>query len=142
MELKHSQLDEAVSRGLISAAQADGLWAFLSAHAQERPALRLTHVLYYLGGLIAIGAMTLFMNLGWEQFGGGGLLLTSGGLNITSGGLRVSGVAAVGCDVKSDASGNFFCGADAGAAGGEYRSRVFEVTIQSARALTAALVLA
>lgn len=88
MELKHSQLDEAVSRGLISAAQADGLWAFLSAHAQQQPALRLTHVLYYLGGLIAIGAMTLFMNLGWERFGGWGLFFIAlayagGGLWLT-----------------------------------------------------------
>lgn len=33
----------------------------------------MTHILYYLGGLIAIGAMTLFMNLGWERFGGIGL---------------------------------------------------------------------
>ncbi len=88
MELKHSQLVEAVSRGLISAAQADDLWAFLSAHAQERPALRLTYVLYYLGGLIAIGAMTLFMNLGWERFGGWGLFFIAlayagGGLWLT-----------------------------------------------------------
>jgi hypothetical protein len=30
--------------------------------------------LYYLGGLIAIGAMTLFMTLGWERFGATGLL--------------------------------------------------------------------
>jgi hypothetical protein len=30
-------------------------------------------VLYYLGGLIAIGAMSLFMTLGWESFGGWGL---------------------------------------------------------------------
>ena len=73
MELKRRQLDEAVAHGLISAAQADGLWAFLSEQAQEKPDLRLTHVLYYLGGLIAIGAMTLFMGLGWERFGGWGL---------------------------------------------------------------------
>lgn len=73
MELRRSQLDDAVGRGLISAAQADGLWSMLSEHAGQQPGLRLTHVLYYLGGLIAIGAMTLFMNLGWERFGGWGL---------------------------------------------------------------------
>jgi hypothetical protein len=88
MELKRNQLDEAVARGLISTAQADGLWAFLSAQAQERPALRLTHVLYYLGGLIAIGAMTLFMSVGWERFGGWGLFFIAlayagGGLWLT-----------------------------------------------------------
>ena len=36
-----------------------------------------THVLYYFGGLVAIGAMTLFMNLGWESFGGAGILCIS-----------------------------------------------------------------
>ncbi len=73
MELQRGQLDEAVARGLISAAQADGLWALLAEQAQQRPGLNFTHLLYYLGGLIAIGAMTLFMNLGWERFGGWGL---------------------------------------------------------------------
>lgn len=34
-------------------------------------------MLYYLGGLIAIGAMTLFMNLGWESFGGIGIICIS-----------------------------------------------------------------
>ena len=37
------------------------------------PSFDFTHVLYYMGGLIAIGAMTLFMNLGWEKFGGWGI---------------------------------------------------------------------
>jgi hypothetical protein len=30
-----------------------------------------------MGGLIAIGAMTLFMNLGWESFGGWGIFFIS-----------------------------------------------------------------
>jgi hypothetical protein len=42
--------------------------------AHEAVRFKFTHVLYYLGGMIAIGAMTLFMTLGWERFGGGGLL--------------------------------------------------------------------
>ncbi len=32
------------------------------------------HVLYYLGGLVAIAAMTVLMNIGWTQFGGWGLV--------------------------------------------------------------------
>lgn len=88
MEVDRQRLGKAVARGLISAEQADRLWAFLSEQAQERPGLRLTHVLYYLGGLIAIGAMTLFMNLGWERLGGWGLFFIAiayagGGLWLT-----------------------------------------------------------
>ena len=40
---------------------------------KDTPSFRTTHILYYLGGLIAIGAMSLFMTLGWERFGGWGL---------------------------------------------------------------------
>jgi hypothetical protein len=37
-------------------------------------AANFTTILYYPGGLVAIGATTLFMNLGWEEFGGWGIL--------------------------------------------------------------------
>lgn len=33
------------------------------------PAFSFTNTLYYFGGMLAIGAMTLFMTLGWELFG-------------------------------------------------------------------------
>jgi len=68
-------LDEAAAAGLISADQAGALWGFLSRREGETPTFKAAHVLYYLGGMIAIGAMTLFMTLGWERFGGGGLVL-------------------------------------------------------------------
>jgi len=74
MNLKPSQLASAAERGLISPQQAEQLWDFLSAQTDDSPGFRLTHILYYLGGMIAIGAMSLFMNLGWERFGGAGLL--------------------------------------------------------------------
>lgn len=74
MNLKPSHLAEAAERGLISRQQAEQLWEFLSTQADDSPGFRLTHILYYLGGMIAIGAMSLFMNLGWERFGGAGLL--------------------------------------------------------------------
>ncbi len=70
-------MDEAVARGLLNAEQGRALWAFLAAREQEAPTFKPAHILYYLGGLIAIGAMTLFMTLGWERFGGTGLLLVS-----------------------------------------------------------------
>jgi len=69
---RRSELDGAVREGIISAQQADRLAAYLAAGAEERPRFTLVHVLYYLGGMIAIGAMSLFMTLGWNALGGWG----------------------------------------------------------------------
>ncbi|MGO4378783.1 DUF2157 domain-containing protein [Pseudoduganella sp. RAF19] len=77
MKLTRTMLDEAVSEGLLANEQAARLWNFLLAHEQDTPAFKPAHILYYLGGLIAIGAMSLFMNVGWEQFGGSGLFCIS-----------------------------------------------------------------
>jgi hypothetical protein len=73
MKVNRPLLEEAARRGLVSDAQAEALWDFLSERAVDTPSFRFTHILYYLGGLLAIGAMTLFMTLGWERFGGWGL---------------------------------------------------------------------
>jgi hypothetical protein len=73
MEVNRGLLKDATTNGLITAQQAEQLWAFLAQRASDTPGFRATHILYYLGGMIAIGAMSLFMNLGWERFGGWGL---------------------------------------------------------------------
>ncbi len=75
MELKRSLLDQAASKQIITDEQAERLWTFLSEQQQQTPSFRFTHILYYFGGLIAIGAMSLFMTLSWENLGGWGLLL-------------------------------------------------------------------
>lgn len=77
MELNRSHLKDAAEHGLINSQQADQLWAYLSERGKDVPSFRFTHILYYLGGLIAIGAMSLFMTLGWERFGGWGLFFIS-----------------------------------------------------------------
>jgi hypothetical protein len=77
MELNRNSLKDATVDGLISEQQADLLWQFLSEREKDTPSFRFTHILYYLGGLIAIGAMSLFMTLGWERFGGWGLFSIS-----------------------------------------------------------------
>ncbi|PKO78141.1 MAG: DUF2157 domain-containing protein [Betaproteobacteria bacterium HGW-Betaproteobacteria-13] len=73
MELNRGLLKDATAKGLITEQQAEHLWAFLLKQGSDTPSFRATHILYYLGGLIAIGAMSLFMNIGWERFGGWGL---------------------------------------------------------------------
>ena len=73
MHIGRNKLHQAVEEGILSREQADRLWDFLHALAADTPGFRFTHILYYLGGLMAIGAMSLFMTLGWESFGGWGL---------------------------------------------------------------------
>ncbi len=73
MKISKQQLDAAVSRQIISQQQADALFQFFRAQPASAAVFDFTHVLYYLGGLIAIAAMTLFMTLGWEAFGGWGI---------------------------------------------------------------------
>jgi len=74
MKINRALLQDATERGVLSASQAEQLWQFLDERSAATPGFRFTHILYYLGGLIAIGAMSLFMTLGWENFGGAGLL--------------------------------------------------------------------
>jgi len=74
MDIGRNRLKQAVERGILDAGQAERLWEFLEVSAADTPGFRFTHILYYLGGMMAIGAMSLFMNLGWESFGGWGLL--------------------------------------------------------------------
>jgi hypothetical protein len=74
MNITKQKLLEAVEEKILSAEQAYALFEFFSKPPNEGPRFDFTHVLYYFGGLIAIGAMTLFMNLGWESFGGAGIV--------------------------------------------------------------------
>lgn len=74
MKITKKSLTDAVEQHIISSEQAEKLYDFLQASAADSPRFTFTHVLYYLGGFIAIGAMTLFMTLGWESFGGAGIV--------------------------------------------------------------------
>jgi len=90
-----------VSEGVISEGQAGDLWRALERRNADRPRFDLPHVAYYLGALVVISAMTWFMTLGWERFGGGGILAISlsyavafavaGGLLWRDKGLKVPG---------------------------------------------------
>jgi len=95
MEIARSDLERAVAAGIVTPQQADALWVALQASAAERgsdaapggpgeevvprPRFDFVHVAYYFGALIVIGAMGWFMTLGWESFGGGGILAISCG---------------------------------------------------------------
>lgn len=77
MKISSAVLKRAVDAKIITAKQAASLLTFIKNQPDVEPNFNLTNVLYYFGGLIAIGAMTLFMNLGWQQFGGWGLFYLS-----------------------------------------------------------------
>ncbi|MDH5632936.1 MAG: DUF2157 domain-containing protein [Gammaproteobacteria bacterium] len=77
MKVTKNSLQEAVKSNIITSVQAEQLLLFLKNQSAGGPVFDLTHVLYYFGGLIAISAMTLFMNLGWETFGGWGIVVIS-----------------------------------------------------------------
>ncbi|WP_448567717.1 DUF2157 domain-containing protein [Thalassotalea ganghwensis] len=77
MNFNKKNLEDAVSKNIISLEQCEKLIEFLNKQANVAAKFDFTHVLYYLGGMIAIGAMTLFMNLGWESFGGIGIVCLS-----------------------------------------------------------------
>ena len=74
MKISKKQMDLAVDEKIISREQADRLSKFFQAQPGSGPGFDFTHILYYLGGMLAIGAMSLFMTLGWESFGGWGIV--------------------------------------------------------------------
>lgn len=78
--IRRTDLEGAVRDGILDAQQAERLVAFLAeraARAPSEPRFTFVHVLYYLGGMIAIGAMSLFMTLGWNSLGGWGGFVTA-----------------------------------------------------------------
>lgn len=85
---------DAAHDGLITRQQAHLLWTrWAASHAttaalpatsvpltpaaHSGPGFSFTNTLYYFGGMVAIGAMTLFMTLGWQSLGAWGLAAIS-----------------------------------------------------------------
>lgn len=73
MNMDRSLLKKASEKGIITAEQAENLWSFFKEQGKDTPSFQFTHILSYMGGLITIGAMSVFMNMGWERFGPWGL---------------------------------------------------------------------
>ena len=73
MKISRADLEWAAAKGLLSPEQAAALWPALEQRAAGRARFDLAHVAYYTGALIVISAMTWFMTLGWDAFGGVGL---------------------------------------------------------------------
>jgi hypothetical protein len=80
--LSQSRLGEAVTAGVLDAERAAALWAFLtqSQDAHETPRFKMAHLLYYFGGLIAIGAISIFITIAWDAMGAWPLLVLGFGV--------------------------------------------------------------
>lgn len=106
MKVTKKDLLDAVSENIISSEQSEKLIEFLNKRPNSTPRFDFTHVLYYIGGMIAIGAMTLFMNIGWESFGGPGIVIIS--LLYALIGLKLTNVfKSKGLDIPAGISGAF-----------------------------------
>ncbi|KTD50176.1 membrane protein [Legionella quinlivanii] len=77
MKISGRLLQKAVEAKIIDENQANRLLEFIKIESAHEPHFDFTNVLYYLGGLIAIGAMTIFMNVSWEHYGGMGIFYVS-----------------------------------------------------------------
>jgi hypothetical protein len=77
MRVSKEDFSWVVSQGMISAEQAASVWNALESRDASRPRFDMANVMYYFGALIVMSAMGCFMTLGWEIFGGGGILLIS-----------------------------------------------------------------
>lgn len=75
MQIEHEDMQAAIQAGLITSTQAEQLWSLWQKDRENIPQFRLSHVLYYFGGMLAISAVTLFVTQAWEQIHGLPLLL-------------------------------------------------------------------
>ncbi len=70
MRISKEMLEQAGASGVIPPGSVDSLWQFLAERTQQQASFRPAHILYYLGGLIAISAMSLFVTLAWDSWSG------------------------------------------------------------------------
>ncbi len=74
MQVEHKDLSAAVTSNIITKEQADKLWDYWTESKKDTPSFRFVHLLYYLGGMIAISAVTIYVTNAWDRFQGFPLL--------------------------------------------------------------------
>lgn len=75
MKFTTGDLNWAVDENIISNDAKDALVAALTKRQEQKPSLAFTNVLYYLGGLIVVGAMSFYLSVAWESLTAGNLLI-------------------------------------------------------------------
>lgn len=74
MKINQDDLNAAVEANIINNTQAQQLWSFWQVQQKDVVSFKFSHILYYLGGLIAISAVTLFVTQAWNRVQGYPLL--------------------------------------------------------------------
>ncbi|MFP4462289.1 MAG: DUF2157 domain-containing protein [Guyparkeria sp.] len=69
MEIRRRDLRQAADDGVLAPDTAEALWTYLE-HRQTGPRFRAAHILYYLGGFVAMSALGLFINQAWDSWAG------------------------------------------------------------------------
>jgi hypothetical protein len=84
ISVDRARLEEAVAAGVLPVEAAQSLWQWLRAQESESPAPRfkMAHLLYYFGGLIAIGSISIFITIAWDAMGAWPLLVFGVGVAI------------------------------------------------------------
>jgi len=75
IKVDREQLARAVAAGVLQSGQDKALLEFLQQQSQTRASFELSHVAYYFGGLLIMGAMGWLLNEAWDQMGDIALLL-------------------------------------------------------------------
>lgn len=70
MQISKASMDAAVKSGIIDSAQGERLFAFFREREKHTSAFTFVNVLYYLGGLVAITGMSLYVTLAFETLSG------------------------------------------------------------------------
>lgn len=78
LKIDSSDLSRAVQAGVLQPGQDHALLDFLRHAPQSRPSFQLSHVAYYFGALLIIGAMGWLMTEAWMSIGDTALLVISG----------------------------------------------------------------
>jgi len=77
IKVDKEQLARAVDAGVLQVGQDKALLDFLQNQGETRASFQLSHVIYYFGALLIMGAMGWLMNKAWDQMGDIALLLIS-----------------------------------------------------------------
>ena len=75
MQFQQRDIRAAVDAGIFNAEQAARFEAWIQERYANVVTFRPAHILYYLGGLIAIGAVSLFITLAWDSWAGAPMLV-------------------------------------------------------------------
>ena len=77
MRIEKKDIDAAVRSGILNRVQAEELWQLWQEQKEDEPRLSMSHLAYYLGVLLVMGAMGWFLTKAWLELSGLVLLCTA-----------------------------------------------------------------